>query len=237
MAFDPASVIEHIRSIDLFEGIDQDLLISIINDSVQESFPADHIIFFQGDPADKFYFLAKGRIKLSQVTLDGDQVVLRYLKPGDAFGIIAVLREIAFPVAAQVVEDCQVLVWDQESISRWIRQEPQIGINSIRLLADYILEFQKRIQELSTEKAERRIARALLRLAKQTGSKTPLGVLLGIKFTRQDIAEMTGTSMYTVSRMMSRWEEDELISSQNGLILISAPHQLAQLAEDFPADD
>lgn len=229
------SQLEHLKATELFHGLDNDQLVSIMEDSFKEEYPSDKFMFLQGDPAHNFYILAKGSIKLFQTTLEGNQVVLHYLKAGEAFGIIAVLREIDYPVTAQVVKDCVVYAWSHNIIKSWIFKEPQIAINSIRILSNHIFEFQNRIRELATEKVEQRVARALLRLAQQSGKKTQTGVQITLKLTRQDIAEMTGTTMFSVSRMMHKWEEMGIINSSSEFIVILIPHELVKLADDLPA--
>jgi CRP/FNR family transcriptional regulator, nitrogen oxide reductase regulator len=104
----------------------------------------------------------------------------------------------------------------------------------LQTLADRVSEFQDRIRELTTERVERRIARALLRLAQQTGRKVEDGVLVDLLITRQDIAEMTGTTIFTVSRTMSQWETQGIIKSGREKIIIRRPHQLVVIAEDLP---
>jgi CRP-like cAMP-binding protein len=111
---DKQQIRQYLHSITLFEGIENDQLEKIIADSRTVLFDADETLFYQEDPADVFYVLIEGRIKLSQLTLEGDQVTLHYLSPGEAFGIIAVLREIQFPVTAQAIEASQCIVWSEE---------------------------------------------------------------------------------------------------------------------------
>jgi CRP-like cAMP-binding protein len=114
-----------------------------------------------------------------------------------------------------------------------MHQYPQLAINSLSILATRIQEFQDRFREIATERVERRIARALLRLASQTGRKLEHGILIDISLTRQDLAEMTGTTLYTVSRTLSQWEKDGLVSSQREQVTILSPHKLVVLAEDM----
>ncbi|MGE5140292.1 MAG: Crp/Fnr family transcriptional regulator, partial [Rudaea sp.] len=89
-------------------------------------------------------------------------------------------------------------------------------------------------RELSTERVERRVANALLRLAQQTGVKTPEGVLIDLALTRQDIADMTGTTLYTVSRILSHWEQRGLVETGRERIVIRSPHGLVAIAQDLP---
>jgi CRP-like cAMP-binding protein len=229
---DKLQILRYLKSIALFKGIEENQLVNIFADSRPVSFQTDEILFYQEDPADVFYILVEGRIKLSQLTPEGDQITLHYLSPGEAFGIIAVLREIRFPVTAQAIEASQCIVWSEEMIKKWIINYPQIAINSIRILSSFILNFQDRIRELSTEKVERRIARSLLRLAMQSGKQTDAGISLGFKLTREDIANMAGTTLYTVSRTLSKWESEGLVDCQHSAITLKAPQAITEIAED-----
>ena len=229
---DKKHIRQYLNSIELFKGIENDQLEKIIADSRTVFFDADEILFYQEDPADVFYVLIEGRIKLSQLTPEGDQVTLHYLGPGEAFGIIAVLREIQFPVTAQAIEASQCIVWSEEMMKKWLINYPQIALNSIRILSKFILNFQDRIRELSTERVERRIARSLLRLAVQSGKETERGVSLGFKLTRQDIANMSGTTLYTVSRTLSKWEGQGLVDCQHRAITLKEPTAITKIAED-----
>jgi CRP-like cAMP-binding protein len=230
---DQTKIRQYLSKVDLFRDMHSDAYARIINDSFVVNYQPEETLFYQGDPADKFFVILEGRVKLSQLTPDGDQVTFHYLKPGEAFGIIAVLRGIQYPVAAEAVETCQVIGWYAKKMEDWIRTYPEIAINSIRILSGFILDFQDRIRELSTERVERRIARTLLRLASHGGAKTEKGISLGLKLTRQEIAEMAGTTLFTVSRTLSKWEEASLVDCQTNLLIITNPHKLTEIAEDI----
>ena len=117
-------------------------------------------------------------------------------------------------------------------MKKWIINYPQIAINSIRILSNFILTFQDRIRELSTERVERRVARSLLRLALQSGKQTDAGISLGFKLTRQDIANMSGTTLFTVSRILSKWESQGLVDCQYSAITLKTPQAISEIAED-----
>jgi CRP-like cAMP-binding protein len=118
-------------------------------------------------------------------------------------------------------------------MNRLMEQCPRIAINAIQILAERIREFQDRIRELATERVERRIARALLRLARQSGKKVSEGVLIDLPLTRQDLAEMSGTTLYTVSRTLSQWESQGLVYASREKVIIRYPHGLVMIAEDL----
>jgi CRP-like cAMP-binding protein len=98
-------------------------------------------------------------------------------------------------------------------------------------MTTYIQEMQERYRELATEKVERRIARALLRLVAQMGVKMEKGIEL--TFTRQDLAEMSGTTLYTVSRVLSEWERQGVVEAGRERVLIRNPHGLVSIAEEL----
>lgn len=223
-----------IKSFLLFTGLNDQQLEQVLHAGIQRNIPAETYLYMQGDEAQTLFLLVQGRIKLSQVTLDGHQVILRYAAPGESFGVVAALSGTDYPVSAQSVEDSQVLCWNQTVMHRLMGQYPLIALNALRIMSERVREFQDRIRELSTERVERRIARALIRLARQTGRKVEAGVLIDLALTRQDLAEMTGTTLYTVSRTLSQWESKGLIKSGREQVIIRFPHGLVLIAEDLP---
>ena len=223
-----------LKNIPLFQGLNEKGLEQVIRASKRQKLEADRYLFYEDDPATTVFVLTEGRIKLSKVTPEGQQINLHYIGPGDAFGVIAVLNGALYPVTAQVVEDCQVLGWDRDAMNHLMEQNHDIALNTIRILTGMVREFQDRVRELSTEKVERRIARALLRLAQQTGKKVPEGVRIDLPLSRQDLAEMTGTTLFTVSRTLSQWESRGIIQTGRELVVIRSPHGLVKIAEDLP---
>lgn len=227
----------HIRTViastDLFAGLTEEQLSQVERRSSTTSLPDSDYLFHQGDPAERIYIVRKGKIRLIQVSQDGEQVILKYIASGEAFGVVAVLEGILYPVAAQAVGDTQLLSWDRQTLHALLPQFPQIYLNSMQILAKRIHDFQDVIRELATERVERRIARALIRLARQVGVKTDRGVRIDLPLSRQDLAEMTGTTLYTVSRTLRDWQAQGLVESAREQIIILYPHGLVAIAEDL----
>ncbi|HET7377529.1 MAG TPA: Crp/Fnr family transcriptional regulator, partial [Anaerolineae bacterium] len=139
-----------------------------------------------------------------------------------------------YPASAEAIGDVEVLGWDEPAIVKLMARYPRFTANLLHLLSQRIQELQDRLREMSTERVERRIAHALLRLVAQLGRKAEHGVLIDLALSRQDLANMTGTTLYTVSRVLTRWEEDGLIESGRERILIKQPPRLVTIAEDLP---
>jgi CRP-like cAMP-binding protein len=112
-----------------------------------------------------------------------------------------------------------------------MQTRPYLSFDLMKLMTTYIQEMQERYRELATEKVERRIARALLRLAAQMGAKIEGGIELS--FTRQDLAEMSGTTLYTVSRVLSDWERQGLVEAGRERVVIRNPHGMVSIAEEL----
>jgi len=167
--------------------------------------------FHQGDPAKVLYVLIEGHVKFHASNARGQQVLLRAIGPGETFGAVAALGDAFHPASAQAIGNCAALGWESDVISGLMGQFPRLALNAVRFLAGRVEEFQDRYRELSTERVERRVAHALLRLARQMGKQVEGGVLIELAFSRQDIAEMAGTTLFTASRVLSAWEQQGFI--------------------------
>ena len=218
----------------LLRGLDQDALQKTLQVARIHSNQDGAFFFMEGDPAHNAYILLDGKVKLIQVTPLGQQVILGYLVPGRVFGIIAILKKVTFPVSAQAVGTCTAACWDQQDLNRLMDAYPRIALNALRIMAGQIRQFQNTVRDLSTQRVEQRIARAVLRLARQSGRKTDDGILIDLPLSRQDLAEMTGTTLYTVSRVFKVWEQRGLVRSKRQQVLILFPHGLVTIAEDLP---
>jgi CRP-like cAMP-binding protein len=231
------SEIEITRGAALLRGLSDEALKQVLASANTKNLEGGAFFFREDEPATHAFILLEGKVKLIQVTVDGRQVILGYLVPGRVYGIIAVLKKVTYPVSAQAVGKCKALVWNQETISNLMDQYPHIALNALRIMSGQIREFQNRVRDLSTKRVEQRIARAILRLARQSGKKIEEGVLIDLPLSRQDLAEMTGTTLYTVSRTLKEWEKQELIQSQRQRVVITFPHGLVTIAEDLPIQE
>jgi len=178
------------------------------------------------------YILISGRAKLMQTNPSGQQVNLRTINEWQMFGALGAVREHAtYPATAQALEQSTALAIKSDYLHELMQTRPYLSFDLMKLMTTYIQEMQERYRELATEKVERRIARVLLRLAAQMGTKMEGGIELS--FTRQDLAEMSGTTLYTVSRVLSEWERQGLVEAGRERVLIRNPHGLVSIAEEL----
>ena len=190
--------------------------------------------FHQGETASSFYILAKGQVKLTQLTPEGHQIIIKVLGPGDGMGIIVALSAMDYPVAAEVVEDSLALGWNRQNIRELMLRYPQLALNGMEMIARRFAALQDRLHEMATQRVEQRVARALLQLVRQFGKKADVGVLIDMPLTRQDLAEMTGTNLYQTSRILSKWEQAGYVQTNRKRVILCDPHQLVAIAEDLP---
>lgn len=188
--------------------------------------------FLQGAPAEYLYILLSGRAKLCQIAPDGQQVNLRTISENQLFGAIGAVQQGAvYPACAQALEDSSALAIRSDEFHSFLEHHPRLSFGLMQLMTGYIQEMQNRYRESVTEKVEQRIARVLLRLAGQSGARVDDGIRIELAFSRQDLAEMAGTTLYTVSRVLSAWEKQRLISTGRERVTLTHPHGVMKIAE------
>jgi CRP-like cAMP-binding protein len=192
----------------------------------------DHF-FHQGEESHTLYLLVSGQTKLTQVTAAGAQVIVDYFGRGDGLGVIVALARTPYPLTAEAMEECLALAWSREDMERLMRQYPQLALNGMNMIGGRFVQMQERFQEMATQRVEQRVARTLLRLVRQFGRRVEGGVLIDIPLSRQDLAEMAGTNLYSVSRMMSQWERDGILVSDKQQVILVRAHELVVLGEDL----
>lgn len=193
--------------------------------------PKDTVIFAQDEAAHSFFLLLSGHIRVVRTTPDGEQVIARYINEGELFGIAPAIGRTTYPASAVAAVDCVALAWPTRLWSEFAQKYPSLTANTYATVGRRLQETQQRVVEMSTEQVEQRVALALLRLIKQAGRKTPDGIEIDFPITRQDIAEMTGTTLYTVSRLLSAWENEGLVVGGRQKVTVSDPHSLMLIAE------
>jgi CRP/FNR family transcriptional regulator, nitrogen oxide reductase regulator len=221
-----------LRKVVVFENATEDDLQLILQNSITRSIEEGGYFFFQGDHAPYLYILTNGQIKLMQSNPNGQQVNLRTIYPWQMFGALGAVRaEATYPASAQALEDSAALAIKSDFLHSMMETRPYLSFDLMKLMTSYIQEMQARYRELATERVEQRVANALLRLAAQTGIKSDKETGIELSFSRQDVAEMTGTTLYTVSRLLSEWERKKIIETGRERIKIIKPHDLVRISD------
>jgi CRP/FNR family transcriptional regulator, nitrogen oxide reductase regulator len=231
MAKVDSSLVAHLP---LFSGFSATDLDSILAEARSIRVPRNTAVFEQGEASHSFFVLLHGHVRASKVTPTGEQVVVRYVAAGETFGVATAIGLQLYPATATAVDDSVVLAWPSAMWPRLVAQFPALATNTLQTVGARLQETHTRVVEMSTQHVEQRIAHALLRLVKQSGKKVDHGVEIDFPISRQDIAQMTGTTLHTVSRTLSAWEARGLVESSRQKIIVREPHKLFVLAEQTP---
>jgi len=227
----PAVPLEAIQAIPLFQGVSQEDLSRLVRAAHRKRLQAGEFFFLQGDPAERMYVLLEGRVKLSQVGQDGQQALIRVITPVRLFALVAMTPAGEYLVTAQAAEDSQALYWTRSELQELTKSVPQMALNAMRILAEQLQEIQERFRQATTERVEQRLAHTLIRLAAQSGKQVDEGILIDLRLTRQDLAEMSGTTLYTASRLLSQWQEQGLVLAGRERVTLRDPLGLARIVE------
>ncbi|PZF75194.1 Crp/Fnr family transcriptional regulator [Aestuariivirga litoralis] len=220
-----------IASLDAFQGLTPEQQQDVLSEAQSVRYAKGSEVFQQDREAAFFYLLLHGHLRVFRLTPDGQQVVVRYISPGEIFGVAMALGRSTYPATALAVVDSVALVWPNAVWPRLSERYPALLANTLRTVGSRLQDAQTRVVEMSTEQVERRIAHALLRLAQQSGRKVEAGIQIDFPISRQDVAEMTGATLHTVSRVLSAWEERGLVESGRQKITLRDPHRIFMLAE------
>lgn len=215
-----------------FQGLAPEDLDRILQRARSARYPKDTAIFEQDEEAANFYLLLSGHIRVVRTSPDGHQVIARYINEGELFGIAIAMGRKTFPASAIAAVDCVALSWPNSAWPEFQERFPSFGASTYRTIGSRLQETQEQVMEMSTAQVEQRIANALLKLVKQSGRRTDEGIEIDFPISRQDIAEMTGTTLHTVSRMLSSWESEGLVRSGRQKVTVSNPHGLMLIAEN-----
>ena len=216
----------------LFVGLDAAARTEIARASRLTRLRTGETLFEQDDAATAFYVLITGRMKIAQLTAEGHLVVLRYIAAGQVFGAVPLFTRTGYPASATAVVDSLAARWDDRTAGVLLNRYPRVVVNALTIVGQRLQELQNRYRELATERVEQRVARALLRLFGSDRGRAS-AASGSFPISRQDIAEMTGTTLHTVSRILSGWEHRGLIGGGRMHIEIHDQDRLLAIADDL----
>lgn len=229
MAAIDRSLVKSLQLFALLTAAEQDELLS---EARSVRYPKGLAVFDQGGDADRFFLLLHGHLRVEKTTLQGHQSVVRYVSAGELFGVAQAMNMAHYPATAVAVVDSIALVWPSVSWPRLIAKYPSLAAGALQTVGSRLQDTQARVMELSNEQVEQRVAHALLRLVRQAGRKVSAGVEIDFPISRQDIAEMTGTTLHTVSRILSAWESEGLVEGGRQRVVLRDIDGLRSLADD-----
>ncbi|MFC2066471.1 Crp/Fnr family transcriptional regulator [Chloroflexota bacterium] len=215
-----------LRQSSIFSSLNDDELVELANLIIERSFMPDEFIFWDGDAPESFYIIAEGKVKVLKHSSLGKEFIIAFFGPGEMFGEVAVFENKPYPASAQAAAETRVVRIRREDFMAFLTRRPQVALRVINVLGGRLRDAQSRLRDLAGERVEQRLASVLLMLFLKLGTTLP--------FTRQELADMTGTTTETVIRLMSHLKDRGIISSTRGKIIILHEEKLRILSEGPP---
>jgi CRP-like cAMP-binding protein len=225
-----ARIVEQLAGAELFVGLTPEVLAEVAKRGKVEALAKGAILFAQGAPADRCHALLTGRVRIAQSGAEGGRVIVRFVGPGEMFGTVALFTDRRYPAEASSVIDSVAISWPEPTLLELTHRYPQIALNLVRIVGARLREVQERLREIATQPVDQRIAHALLRLADRGTDTGKHDAAIAFPITRQDVAEMCGATLYTVSRVLTAWEKAGYIATHRKHLTIHNFPEIHRLA-------
>jgi len=215
-----------LRSSPIFSNLNDDELGELADLSIERSFMSNEFIFWDGDAPEWFYIVAEGKVKVLKHSSLGKDFIIAFFGPNEMFGEVAVFENKPYPASAQAVTETKVVGVKRGKFLSFLANRPQVALRIITVLGGRIRDAQGRLRDLAGERVEQRLASVLLMLSAKLGPTLP--------FTRQEVADMVGTTTETAIRVMSHLKDRGIIRSVRGKVIILNEEKLRLLSEGPP---
>jgi CRP/FNR family transcriptional regulator, nitrogen oxide reductase regulator len=209
---------------ELCSGLSQQDVVRVASCARPKGFARDESLFMQGEPARCLMLIRTGSVKITQISSSGNEVILWMYGRGNVLGVLSEPTLGCHPSSARAMEATTALVWDCATLQNLVEICPRIRQNLSQVLMGRLHELEERFREVATEKVPRRLALALMRLSKHVGKHGDDGVEVAL--SREELAQMTGTTLFTISRILSQWSKEEFVSSRRESVLLRDPSRL-----------
>ncbi len=215
-----------LKEIGIFKNLPDDDLkeigpyVTVSNHSKKE------VVFNEGDPSEWFYMLKSGKVKITKISHDGKELIIEVISPGDMFGGVAVIRGFPYPANAIAMEESVSLKISRKNLMRLVDRFPNLMHCIALQIGDRMKDSYDTLKNIALERVEARIASLLLKLADKTGKKVKTGTMIDMRLTKQDVADMVGTTVETSIRTFSKFKKQGLVEDSEGKIVIKDKNTL-----------
>jgi CRP/FNR family transcriptional regulator len=215
-------IVETLKKNNVFSSLSDEELKGVSAAFTEHDFKKDGIIFMEGDPSDWFYMVAEGRVKVVKHSLKGKDVILEIIAPGDVFGGVAVLDKKPFPASAEAMEHVKIIRISRKDLFAFMEAHPALSLSVVSYFSDRLRNAHETLKNIATERVEVRIASLLLKLSEKIGIDEEGFKKIEFQLTRQEIAEMVGTTVETAIRTMSKFQKEGIVKSSDGRVLVDS---------------
>jgi CRP-like cAMP-binding protein len=219
-----------LKKIELFKSLSEDEIKELSPYLSEKAYKKKEHIFSEGSAPEWFYIVSKGKVKITKLSHEGKEIILEVISPYDIFGGVAVLRNIPYPANAVAMEDSEVLKISRKNLMRLADRFPHLMHALALELGDRVKNSLDSLKNIALERVEARIAALLLKLANKVGVETKEGLLIDMRLTKQDVADMVGTTVETSIRTFSKLKKEGLVQDTDGKFIIKDMERLSELS-------
>lgn len=210
----------------IFSDLSDAELEDIVPHVVKRGLRKDTVVFHEGDPAAAFYIMKAGRVKMYKVSRDGREQVLAILGDGQIFGDVPTFDGGPYPASAATMVDSEIFLIRREDFQELVRRHPEIALKIIRVLGSRLRQALELVRDLSFKQVPHRLAGLLLKLGQEYGQETDAGLVINLPLSRQDLADIAGTSRETVTRELKKMEREGLLGIDRRQITVRDKERL-----------
>ncbi|MEM0950110.1 MAG: Crp/Fnr family transcriptional regulator [Pseudomonadota bacterium] len=214
-----------------FSRLERRQVRTILDQATSRRYDEGVAIFDEGAPAERFFMLLDGYVRVFRITPSGEQVTALHIPSGQLLGFAKAIGRDTYPATALTATESIVLSWPMRLWDDFVSGYDGFATETYKTVGDRMGELHNRVIELATQQVEQRVANALLRLINQTGHKVSDGIEIDFPITRQDLSELTATTLHTASRLLSAWEKQGLVQSKRKRIKVLDPHALVMISQ------
>lgn len=214
----------------LFSGISAGDFARISAAGRFKEFTRGEMLYLEGDSVQQVLLLTEGCVKTTRLAMNGTEVILRLSVPGDVLGAVGLFAGGKHCTTTQAFRLCRALVWEAPAFKALVERFPILHQNMVRILGEDLLELEDRFREVSTERVGQRVARQLVRLTEKIGQPVDGSVEVGL--SREELAQMTGTTLFTVSRLLSAWEARGMVRPRREAVTICDVQLLRAMSQE-----
>lgn len=209
----------------LFSGLPENQIKDLSNIAFSKKMKRGVTIFFEGDPGDGFYLVATGKVKVFKMAFNGKEQILHILGEAQPFGEAAVFQGKPFPANAEALVNSELIYFPKKDFLRVIEANPQVALNMLGLLSARLRKFAHQIEDLSLREVPHRLANYILYLTEEQGSETQVT----LEISKGQLASLLGTVPETLSRILTKFSNDNVLKVSNRTIEIIDLEQLREL--------
>jgi CRP-like cAMP-binding protein len=189
-------------------------------------YPARSWVYRQDESSHQFFLVESGLVRLGQLTVHGDDILVRYVPPGEVFGYFSLSIDAPNIVSAQAVKPSRLAVWDKDVAKQLLAEIPRAAVNLLNIAVADVVYFHERSRRLLVEPVGPRIRSAVAELVQTIGVKLGHGLGIALDVGQREVAELAGTTIFSVNRELRKMEEDGILRASRGRIVVLKPGKL-----------